>query len=130
MRYVFDTNAVIALMKKNPVFLSKLKQHSPTDIAVPSIVIFELYYGAYKSQKVSENLAKLNRIPFRILPFTLEDAQIAGKIRSELTQSGTPIGGYDTLIAAQAVSRNLILVTHKVREFARIDELNWEDWLS
>ena len=130
MRYVFDTNAVIALMKNNPVFLSKLKQHSPTDIAVPSIVIFELYYGAYKSQKVSENLAKLKRIPFRILPFTLEDAQIAGKIRSELTQSGTPIGGYDTLIAAQAVSRNLILVTHKVREFARIDELNWEDWLS
>ena len=57
MRYVFDTNAVIALMKKNPVFLSKLKQHSPTDIAVPSIVISELYYGAYKSQKVSENLA-------------------------------------------------------------------------
>ena len=130
MRYVFDTNAVIALMKKNPVFLSKLKQHSPTDIAVPSIVIFELYYGAYKSQKVSENLAKLKRIPFRILPFTLEDAQIAGKIRSELTQSGTPIGGYDTLIAAQAVSRNLILVTHKVREFARIDELDCEDWLS
>lgn len=130
MRYVFDTNAVIALMKKNPVFLSKLKQHSPTDIAVPSIVIFELYYGAYKSQKVSENLAKLKRIPFRILPFTLEDAQIAGKIRSELTQSGTPIGGYDTLIAAQAVSRNLILVTHNVREFVRIDELNWEDWLS
>ena len=130
MKYVFDTNAFIALMKKNPVFLSKLKQHSPTDIAVPSIVIFELYYGAYKSQKVSENLAKLKKIPFRILPFTLEDAQIAGKIRSELTQSGTPIGGYETLIAAQAVSRNLLLVTQNVREFARIDELNWEDWLS
>lgn len=127
---MFDTNAVIALMKKNPVFLSTLKQHSPTDIVVPSIAIFELYYGAYKSQKVSENLAKLKKIPFRVLPFTLEDAQIAGKIRSDLTQNGTPIGGYDILIAAQAVSRNLILVTHNVREFARINELTWEDWLS
>ena len=93
------------------------------------MVYFELAFGAYNSQKVQDNLRTLQQLPFEILPFTQQDAYHAGKIRADLKQKGTPIGVYDVLIAGQAVAQNLILLTHNVKEFERVDGLMFEDWL-
>jgi tRNA(fMet)-specific endonuclease VapC len=92
------------------------------------VVQLELYYGAYKSSKKEQNLAKLGRFcnQFRILPFDSKSAKIAGQIRSHLNQLGTPIGGYDLQIAA--IANELILIIHNIREFSRIDSLKYEDW--
>ncbi|WP_439259223.1 type II toxin-antitoxin system VapC family toxin [Lonepinella sp. BR2930] len=128
MKYLLDTNAVIAILNNNIDFITRLKRYSPTDFALPSIVMFELYYGVEKSQRKTENLAKLDKLPFTILPFELDDAKQAGKIRAELTKQGTPIGTYDVQIAGQAINRNLILITHNTKEFARINKLRFEDW--
>ncbi|WP_386692512.1 MULTISPECIES: type II toxin-antitoxin system VapC family toxin [unclassified Lonepinella] len=128
MKYLLDTNAVIAILNNNIDFITHLKRYSPTDFALPSIVMFELYYGAEKSQRKTENLAKLDKLPFTILPFELDDAKQAGKIRAELTKQGTPIGTYDVQIAGQAINRNLILITHNTKEFARVNKLRFEDW--
>ncbi|MDE0698360.1 MAG: type II toxin-antitoxin system VapC family toxin, partial [Boseongicola sp.] len=95
------------------------------EIGIPTIVSHELYFGAYKSQKVSFNLETI-RLLFRdfvVLPFDEEDSRQAGEIRAELNESGSPIGPYDVLIAGQARARDLILISNNVREFERVPDL-------
>ncbi|QYY34012.1 type II toxin-antitoxin system VapC family toxin (plasmid) [Cupriavidus pinatubonensis] len=128
MKYLLDANAVIAMLKGERIMLERLRAHLPTDFGLPSIVAHELYYGAYKSQRAVANLARIEALQFEVVPFDAEDAQHAGEIRAQLAAAGTPIGPYDVLIAGQARARNLILVTHNVREFARVAQLNVEDW--
>lgn len=128
MKYLLDSNALIALLNKNPDFIQKITQYSPQDFALSSIVLFELTFGAYKSQKTAENLAKLAKLPFALLPFEQADAQCAGEIRADLQRKGTPIGAYDVLIVGQAVAQDLVLITHNVQEFSRVAQLKFEDW--
>ncbi|RAX39507.1 type II toxin-antitoxin system VapC family toxin [Rhizobium tropici] len=130
MKYLLDSNAVIALMKGHPGFVNELRRHKPQDFAIPAIVVHELFYGAYKGQRVSDNLARVDALQFETLDFDKEDARAAGEIRAGLASLGTPIGAYDVLIAGQAVARDLILITHNVREFERVPKLRFEDWES
>jgi len=128
MKYLLDANAVIAMLKGEPTMLERLRAHLPSDFGLPSIVAHELFYGAYKSQRAAANLARIEALQFEVVPFDAEDAQHAGEIRAQLATVGTPIGPYDVLIAGQARARNLILVTHNIREFARVAQLTVEDW--
>lgn len=129
MRYLFDTNACIVLLNgTSPSLLARLRHGKPGDVGLPSLVLYELYYGAFKSQRRSQNLNLLDRIGFEIVPFEASDARMAGAIRSQLEFIGHPIGPYDTLIAGQALARGLVLVTANSREFQRVDGLDWEDW--
>lgn len=128
MKFLLDTNAVIAILNKKSNFIAKLKQYRPADFGIPAIVLFELYYGAEKSQRTEEDLANIERLPFEIVPFSAIDARLYGKIRADLEKIGKPIGAYDVQIAAQAKSRNLTLITHNVKEFQRVDDLAIQDW--
>lgn len=128
MKFLLDTNAVIALLNRQPDFIAQITQYSPSDFGLSSVVLFELYYGAEKSQKKTENLAKLEKLPFRVIPFTAQDARVAGKIRAELSAIGQIIGPYDIQIAAQAIQNNLILITHNTKEFQRVPSLTCQDW--
>nr|WP_281411856.1 type II toxin-antitoxin system VapC family toxin [Rhizobium sp. BK491] len=127
---MLDSNAVIALMKGHSGFVSELRRHRPQDFAIPAIVAHELFYGAYKGQRVAENLARVDALQFETLDFDKEDARMAGEIRAALASLGTPIGAYDVLIAGQAIARDLILITRNVREFERVHKLRFEDWES
>jgi tRNA(fMet)-specific endonuclease VapC len=130
VKYLLDSNAVIALMKGHSGFVSELRRHRPQDFAIPAIVAHELFYGAYKGQRVAENLARVDALQFETLDFDKEDARMAGEIRAALASLGTPIGAYDVLIAGQAIARDLILITRNVREFERVHKLRFEDWES
>lgn len=129
MKYLLDTNAVIAILNADERFFKKLEQYNESDFVISSIVLSELYYGAYKSQRTADNLAKIKLLSFEILQFNQNDADVAGEIRAFLEKKGTPIGSYDTLIAGQALANNLTLITHNVREFERVQGLLLEDWL-
>src|SRR5688572_18779902 len=113
MKYLLDANAVIALLnnRKSPA-AEKARQHHPTDIGISAIVVYELYYGAFKSQRSVQNVALIDSLLFELVEFDKEDARQAGELRALLAAKGTPIGAYDILIAGQAKSRNLVLVTH------------------
>jgi tRNA(fMet)-specific endonuclease VapC len=93
-------------------------------------VAFEMFYGAFRSQKIDINIGKLERFieQFRIFDFNRESAKVCGQIRAELNKQGTPIGVYDLQIASIAIANNLVLVTHNVREFGRVEGLQYEDW--
>lgn len=108
--------------------LTRLRQNALSDFALSAIVVHELRYGASKSGRSKENHGRIDALRFEILSFDAEDARQAGEIRAVLQKAGTPIGGYDMLIAGQALARNLILVTHNTREFERVAGLRIEDW--
>ncbi|AZO53244.1 MULTISPECIES: type II toxin-antitoxin system VapC family toxin [unclassified Mesorhizobium] len=128
MIYLLDTNAVIAVIKGDASLLALLKQHTPQDFALSAIVAHELYYGAERSKRRAENLARIEALQFPVLEFDREDARHAGEIRATLAALGTPIGPYDALIGGQARARSLILITRNVREFERINGLSIETW--
>ncbi len=88
----------------------------------------ELFYGAFKSPRSTQNVALIDALQFVVLEFDKEDARQAGRLRAFLAGKGTPIGPYDALIAGQALSRSMILVTHNTSEFGRVPGLQMEDW--
>lgn len=131
MKYLLDTNVVIDLLRKAaPKLSNRLFRHNPADIAVSSIVMHELYYGAFKSSQGEVGAAIIDGLNFQVLEFDRDDARHSGEIRAMLVASGTSIGPFDLLIAGQARARGLILVTRNSREFMRVPGLRIEDWSS
>jgi len=129
--YLLDTNAIIALIgRKSQALVDHIVRRPPNSIALSSIVLYELYFGAHKSAKIQYNLETLRLllVDFPVMEFDQQDAFIAGEIRADLERKGTPIGAYDILIAGQAKARNLTLVTNNVGEFSRVENLQIEDW--
>lgn len=128
MRFLLDTNVVIAVMNRRPVVTERVFRNSRRDYGLSAIVAHELLYGAFRARRVDEALAAFDRLRMPILDFSVEDARRAGEIRAALAAAGTPIGPYDLLIAGQALARDLTLVTRNVREFGRVSGLRVEDW--
>ncbi len=134
MSYLLGTNAVIALLRNESTILRKRLRRAVTKdatIAVSSIVLFELWYGVARSARRRENTERLRVFlsgGVAVNAFDEEDAMIAGDLRATLESSGTPIGPYDLLIAAQALRANATLVTANASEFARVPGLQWQDW--
>lgn len=129
MRYLLDTNVVIALLNEGDSPVGRAaRRHRPGQLAMSSIVASELFYGAFKSRRREQNVILVESLRFAVLDFDLDDARKAGEIRALLATRGHPIGPYDVLIAGQALARDLILVTHNTREFARVPGLHLEDW--
>jgi tRNA(fMet)-specific endonuclease VapC len=126
--YLLDSNAVITLMKGHDGFLTRIRQHHPRDFAISSIVMHELFYGAYRGQRTTENLVRIESLRFEVLAFDREDARHAGEVGAMLAAAGTLVGPYDVLIAGQAIARDLTLITHNVRDFQRVPALKVEDW--
>jgi tRNA(fMet)-specific endonuclease VapC len=129
-----DTNVVIAVLN-DPKSLIRVRMDAAIGaghaLAISSVVLFELRYGAAKSARPERNAKRIMEFllgPVEVLSFEPEDADEAGEIRAALERKGTPIGPYDVLVAAQARRRNATLVTANVREFARVPRLTLEDW--
>ena len=128
--FVMDTNSLIYFFKGMGSVASVLLSIPPQEVAIPTIVLFELEVGIAKStapQKRRQQLSELTSVT-KVLPFGIEEATVAADIRVKLEQRGNPIGPYDILIAATAISNNGTLVTHNVREFERVEGLQLVDW--
>lgn len=129
-----DTNIVIAAINRNvPQIRARLLRTlvDGTIVGIPSVVLYEMWYGIKKSARRDQNTANLSAflmLDITPWPFEAEDAEEAGDIRAALERAGTPIGPYDILIAAQARRRGATLVTANAREFARVPGLKTEDW--
>jgi tRNA(fMet)-specific endonuclease VapC len=130
--HVLDTNAVIALLtRRSTALVNRVLGSDERSIGFSAVVAHELYFGTYKSAKVSQNLEtlRLAMADFPFIAFDREDARSSGEIRAALASKGQPIGPYDVLIAGQAKARSLVLVTANTSEFHRVDGLRIEDWM-
>jgi len=134
VNYLLDTNAVIAALKRQPTSVRERLRHALDTgdaVAVSSVVLFELWYGVAKSQRRQENAERLRIFlsgQIDVVQFVGDDAPLAGELRAMLEASGTSIGPYDLLSAAQARRIGAVLVTANVSEFSRVPDLVWEDW--
>jgi tRNA(fMet)-specific endonuclease VapC len=130
MTHLLDTNVCIVHLrgKGGGKVAAKLATMNPPDVAVCSIVVAELLYGALRSQDVAKNFANVRAFVqgFTSLPFDDAAAERHAEIRAAL--AGKPIGPHDFLIAAIALANNLTLVTNNIAEFARVPGLQLEDW--
>ncbi len=131
MKFLLDTNVCIKILKgQSDKVLSRIAEIKNSDVCIPAIVRYELYYGAFKSENKEKTLNLLDNFLSQFFSETFDDkmALICGEIRALLDKKGTPVGPYDIMIAAIAMSKNLILVTHNTNEFSRIEGLVLEDW--
>jgi len=131
MNYLLDTNICIYIIKRKPrVVLRRVRSKQPGQVSISAVTIAELEYGIARSRYPERNRMALLEFlfPFAILDFDSQAAFAYGRIRSLLESRGKPIGPMDLLLAAQAKSRGLVLVTNNEREFRRVDNLRIENW--
>jgi len=131
LRYMLDTNICIYAIKDRPASLRARFNDQSGQMAISSIVLAELFFGAEKSAYRLANLAVVESFAARleVLAFDPKAAGHYGEIRAQLDRAGTPIGAYDLMIGAHARAQGLILVTNNQREFNRIDGLRVENWV-
>ncbi len=128
--YLLDTNVIIYAFKGVPSVVRQLELHRDDPMTISSVTLMELYYGAYKSQKVKANLAKVRAIEeaFYIVSPGPEVAETFGDLKADLESRGTPLDDFDLILAATALCYNLVLVSSNARHFQRVPGLKLEDW--
>jgi tRNA(fMet)-specific endonuclease VapC len=128
--FLLDTDTIVYALKGNKTVAHNLRRRLNDPMAISTISLMELYYGAYKSQRVAANLAKVRTIEqsFEIILIGGESADIFGMLKAELEKDGIRLDDFDIVIAACALSRNLTLVTNNEKHFQRIAGLKLENW--
>ncbi len=128
--YVIDTNTLIYFFKGMGSVPSKFLEVSPKDMAIPSVVLYELECGIAKSTSPRKRQAQLRELCslVKILPFEEEAARFSASIRASLEKKGTPIGACDVLIAGTALASKGILVTNNTKEFSKVSKLKLDNW--
>ncbi len=128
--FVLDTNTLIYFFKGMGNVSKNFLEVQPKNIAIPSVVLYELKYGIAKSnspQKRNKQLMELCSL-VETLPFGDSAAQVSASIRASLEKQGTPIGPLDVLIAGTTIANKGILVTNNTKEFSRIPNLRLDNW--
>ena len=131
LKYLLDTNIIIYTMKNRPRQVKKQFKQYQDQLSISTVTLGELISGAELSQQQERNLADIEAMVSRleVLPFENKAAYHFGQIRAALYNIGKPIGPYDMMIAGQARSSGLILVTNNTREFERVPGLHIENWI-
>lgn len=131
LRYMLDTNVVIYIMNgRSDRAFFEMTRHDRGEICIPAMAYAELCFGAEGSNRKEESIRCLEKFleGVEIVDFDAKAAKEYGRIRQFLKRQGTPIGDHDALIAAQANSLDLTLVTRNVRELSRVPGLEVADW--
>ena len=133
MKYLLDANTCIGWLRLNQEKLvSRIKQEDPVNLVICSVVVGELIYGAERAAPEHRTNNRLRveqlRSQFASIPFDDLADEEYGRLRAYLATMGTPIGPNDLMIAAIALAKGLILVTHNISEFRRVPGLQSEDW--
>lgn len=126
---MLDTDTVSYALRGQGSVATRLLEHRPTQLCVSSITLAELRFGAEaKGSRKLHGLVDTFAQTVKVLPFDDAAADCFGKVAQALRKRGEPIGTFDTLIAAHAVSLGLTLVTNNARHFQRVAGLRTAGW--
>jgi predicted nucleic acid-binding protein len=128
--YLLDTDTIIYNLKGHDSVVQNLRIHIHDPIRISVVTLMELYYGAYKSQMVESNLAKIKTLEnaLDVVSVSRESAEVFGIYKSRLEKQGIPLDDFDLILASCAIANNMILVTNNVRHFERIEGLRLSNW--
>lgn len=126
-RFLLDTNIIIALFGEDYHIHERMANAS--EVFIPSIAVGELYFGAYKSQKIEENITRIDEFVLNntVLTCNAATAKLYGNIKKRLKGKGKPLPENDIWIAAIAQQYDLLLVTRDTH-FQIIENLKIESW--
>jgi len=129
-RYLLDADTVSYALRGEGRVAARVLEHAPSDLCISSITFAELRFGAEakKSQKLRRAIRSFVK-DVAIIPFDEAAAERFAEVAADLAGGGTPIGIFDTLVAAQALSLGLTVVTNNTRHFGRVTGLKVENWL-
>jgi len=130
MSFLLDTNVCSAHMRRPGGLAHRFMQHTGR-LAIPTVVLAELYAGAYRHpnrERLLGLIAELLR-EVRVLDFDATCAEQFGKLRGSLSPRGVTVSTADLMIASVALVHDFTLVTHNTDDFQSIPELRLEDWL-
>ena len=130
LTHLLDTQACVSILRGHPAALERMAAHRPSDLGVSTVTGFELYSGVEACRFPARERARVELFlsPLILIPFDQEAARTAAGVRQRLEKQGRRIGPYDLLIAGQAITLDVILVTHNLREFVRVPGLRCESW--
>ena len=131
MKLMLDTNVCIYLINEHPAsVIERFSEHPVGDIGISVITLAELEYGVSKSSRPAKNREALEQFisPLEVASFDRQATAAYGRLRAALEKKGSPIGSLDLLIAAHALSLDVRLITHNVRELGKVPGLRIEDW--
>ncbi len=128
---LLDTNICIYIRNARPPgVLARFRQYRLGEVGISSVVAAELAYGVAKSGSARNREAlDLMLATLNVVPFDADAVWAYGELRADLEKRGTPIGAFDTMIAAHALSLNATLVTNNLREFSRVPGLKLVNWI-
>jgi tRNA(fMet)-specific endonuclease VapC len=128
-RFMLDTDSVSFAMNGRGNVAARIRQHHPSELCVSAITVAELRFGAARRESAKTH-RYINRFvaTVEVLSFDESCAAEFGRIASDLARRGLPIGDFDVLIAAHAISVDATLVTNNVKHFARVEGLRFENW--
>jgi len=130
VKYLLDTDICIYWLKGKSTVRTKVEQVDWSDMAICVITATELYFGAYNSNKIEQNLKTAENFiqSITVLPLSNDTLKKFGQLKAQLRKAGKPVADFDLLIASVAIAKNLILVTNNTRHYQRIIGLNLENW--
>ena len=129
-KYMLDTDTVSFALRGRGAVASRLLEHRPSEICIGSISLAELRFGAEARRS-----RKLHRLidafvgSVTVIPFDQPAADHFAPVAAALARRGEPIGTFDTLMAAHALSRGLTFVTNNSKHFQRVGGLKTENWV-
>lgn len=129
---LLDAEVLIHYLKGDARIAAAIRNTPRTELALPSIVLYELEYGTLRSRMPERRRRQLEiaLVSIQRIPFDTDAAMAAARVRIGLEKRGLTIGPLDLLIAGTAMSRGATLVTNNVAEFSCIDGLSVTDWTS
>lgn len=132
MTYLLDTDTCIYWLKNINSVTEKIEAIGWEQICICHITVAELYFGAYNSQKVTENLTRAENFIQDVQVISLDDNAVKkfGELKAQLRKLGQPVADFDLLIASVALTRDYILVTNNTRHYSRIPQLKLENWIA
>lgn len=131
MKYLLDTDTCVFWLKGNEHIEQKVLTVGIDNVALSFINVSELYYGAYKSQRVEANLAMVRRLTTQLHVVESDEtiSEMFGELKATLESAGTIIDDADLYIAACAVVHGLTLVTNNTKHFKRIKGIKLQNWI-
>lgn len=130
MQYLLDTDICIYWLKGKTSVRDRLLEIGWAEVGICVITVSELYFGAYNSSRVEQNLATADKFIQNIAVVSLSNKSLKkfGKIKAKLRKAGTTVADFDLLIASVAITEKLILVTNNIRHYQRIPNIQLENW--
>jgi tRNA(fMet)-specific endonuclease VapC len=130
IKYLLDTDICIYWLKGKNTVKDKIDRVGRSAIAICSITVSELYFGAYNSSRIDKNLIIATNFiqSLPVISLNNETLKKFGQLKAQLRQAGTPIADFDLMIASVAITQDLILVTNNIRHYQRVIGLKLDNW--